>query len=194
MNEENLNGIFQLDQAHRRRMHIVLCSHRRACCANALGEHGLGAGLATVDVATGATSFIGGTSISLTDIAFSPSGDLYGISFSSLYKVNSSNGATTLVGGLGAVSGTANALVFGSDGTLYMAGSTLYAVNTLTGAASAIGALGFQSGGDLAFIGGDLFMASSGNQLVEVDITTGAGTWSAIWVSGVCSGWQPPTT
>jgi len=134
------------------------------------------AGLATVDVATGATSFIGGTSISLTDIAFSPSGDLYGISFSSLYKVNSSNGATTLVGGLGAVSGTANALVFGSDGTLYMAGSTLYAVNTLTGAASAIGALGFQSGGDLAFIGGDLFMASSGNQLVEVDITTGAGT------------------
>jgi len=134
------------------------------------------AGLATVDVATGATSFIGSTGTSLTDIAFSPSGHLYGISFSNLYTVNSSTGATTLVGGLGSVSGTANALVFGSDGTLYMAGSSLYTVNTLTGAASAIGSIGFQSGGDLAFIGGDLFMASSGNQLIEVDSTTGAGT------------------
>jgi hypothetical protein len=135
-----------------------------------------GAGLATVDVATGATSLIGSTGTALTDIAFSPSGDLYGISFSNLYKVNSGTGATTLVGGLGSVSGTANALVFGSDGTLYMAGSSLYSVNTSTGAASAIGAIGFQSGGDLAFIGGDLYMASSGNQLVEVDVTTGVGS------------------
>jgi hypothetical protein len=135
-----------------------------------------GAQLATVDVATGTTSLIGSTGIALTDIAFSPTGDLYGISFSSLYTVNSSTGATTLVGGLGSVSGTANALVFGSDGTLYMAGSSLYSVNTLTGAASAIGSIGFPSGGDLAFIGGDLFMASNGNQLIDVDPATGAGT------------------
>ncbi|WP_157896566.1 PEP-CTERM sorting domain-containing protein [Acidovorax carolinensis] len=134
------------------------------------------AGLATVDVATGATSFIGGTSTTLTDIAFSPSGDLYGISFSSLYRVNSSTGATTLVGSLGSVSGTANALVFGADGTLYMAGSSLYTVNTLTGASSAIGSIGYQSGGDLAFVGGNLYMGSSGNQLINVNITTGAGT------------------
>ena len=133
------------------------------------------AGLSTVDVATGATSFIGGTGLSLTDIAFNPSGDLYGISFSSLYKVNSSSGATTLVGSLGSVSGTANALVFGSDGTLYMAGSSLYTVNTLTGAASAIGSIGYQSGGDLAFVGGNLYMGSSSNQLINVNITTGAG-------------------
>jgi hypothetical protein len=136
-----------------------------------------GAQLATVDVATGATTLIGSTGIALTDIAFSPTGDLYGISFTSLYQVNASTGATTLVGSLGAVSGTANALVFGSDGTLYMAGSSLYSVNTLTGAASAIGAIGFQSGGDLAFIGSTLYMATSGNQLVEVDVSTGAGTF-----------------
>lgn len=134
-----------------------------------------GAGLATVDVATGATSFIGNTSTALTDIAFSPSGELYGISFSSLYKVNSSTGATTLVGSLGSVVGTANALVFGSDGTLYMAGSSLYTVNTLTGAASTIGSIGYQSGGDLAFIGSELYMASSGNQLIDVDTTSGVG-------------------
>ena len=133
------------------------------------------AGLATVDVATGITSFIGGTGTALTDIAFSPSGDLYGISFSDLYKVSSSTGATTLVGSLGSVSGTANALVFGSDGTLYMAGSSLYTVNPLTGAASAIGSIGYQSGGDLAFVGGNLYMGSIGNQLIDVNTTTGAG-------------------
>lgn len=145
-----------------------------------------GAGLATVDVATGTTSFIGSTGTALTDIAFSPSGDLFGISFSSLYRVNSSTGATTLVGGLGSFSGTANALVFGSDGTLYMAGSSLYTVNTLTGAASAIGSIGFQSGGDLAFIGSDLYMASSSNELIDVDITTGAGTSiGALGVAGM---------
>ena len=132
-------------------------------------------GLATVDVATGATSIIGGTGIALTDIAFSPSGDLYGISSTSLYKVNSSTGATTLAGSLGSVNGTANALVFGSDGTLYMAGSSLYTVNMLTGSASAIGSIGYQSGGDLAFIGGNLYMASNSNQLIDVDTNTGSG-------------------
>lgn len=135
-----------------------------------------GNGLATVDVATGTTSFVGNTGVTLSDIAFSPTGDLYGISFSSLYKVNSSTGATTLVGGLGAIAGTANALVFGSDGTLYMAGSSLYTVNTLTGAASAIGSIGYQSGGDLAFIGSKLYMASNGNLLVDVNTATGGGT------------------
>jgi len=134
------------------------------------------AGLATVNVATGATSSIGSTGISLTDIAFSPTGDLFGITFDSLYRVNSTNGATTLVGGLGAIAGSANSLVFGSDGTLYMAGSSLYTVNTLTGAASAVGGIGFQSGGDLAFILGALYMASNTNQLVQLNTTTGAGT------------------
>lgn len=133
--------------------------------------------LATVDVETGGTSFIGNTGVVLTDIAFSPAGELYGISFFDLYRVNSSSGATTRIGSLGAINGTANALVFGSDGTLYMAGSSLYSVDISTGAASVIGDIGFQSGGDLAFIGGDLYMASSGNELIKIDAATGAGTF-----------------
>jgi hypothetical protein len=153
-------------------------------CA-ALGSHATpiltvstgGAQLATVDVATGATTIIGNTGVVLTDIAFSPTGDLFGISFTSLYRVNPTTAATTLVGGLGAVSGTANALVFGSDGTLYMAGSTLYTVNTLTGGSTAIGSgIGFQSGGDLAFVGGNLYLASNGSQLIQVNVGTGVGT------------------
>jgi hypothetical protein len=136
-----------------------------------------GSQLANVDVETGATTVLGGTGIPLTDIAFSPTGDLFGISFTNLYQVSSTTGATTLVGSLGGFSGTANALVFGSDGTLYMAGNTLYTVNTSTGALTAIGSgIGFQSGGDLAFIGGNLYMASSTNLLIQVNLGTGVGT------------------
>jgi hypothetical protein len=58
-----------------------------------------------------------------------------------------------------------------------MAGSTLYKVDTGSGASTAIGSgIGYQSGGDLAFVGGKLYMASSANQLIEVDVSTGAGT------------------
>lgn len=134
--------------------------------------------LATVDVSNGATTVVGNTSgIALTDIAFSPTGELYGISFTDLYKVNATTAALTLVGGLGSVFGTANALVFGADGTLYMAGSALYKVNTSTGAASAIGSgIGFSSGGDLAFVGGDLYMASNASDLIKINTSTGVGS------------------
>lgn len=132
--------------------------------------------LATVDVATGGTTLIGNTNVFLTDIAFDPSGNLYGIDFNSLYSVSQSTAQATLIGSLGAHSGTANALVFGADGTLYMAGSTLYKVNTGTGASTALGSgIGFQSAGDLAFVGGQLFMAASNNHLVKIDTTTGTG-------------------
>lgn len=118
-----------------------------------------GGQLANVDVATGTTTVLGNTGTVLTDIAFSPTGDLFGISFNGLYKVNPTTGATILVGSLG-WAGTANALVFGSDGTLYMASNTLYTVSTTSATTTAIGSIGFQSGGDLAFVGGNLYMAS----------------------------------
>lgn len=155
----------------------LLCAAFTSHAAPILWVSTGGAQLATVDVANGATTIVGGTGPALTDIAFGPTGDLFGISFSDLYGVNSTTGATTLVGSLGAVSGTANALVFSSNGTLYMAGNTLYTVNTSTGASTAIGSgIGFQSGGDLAYIGGNLYMASSVAQLIQVDVTTGVGT------------------
>jgi PEP-CTERM motif len=138
-----------------------------------------GGQLAKVDVATGGTTLVGSTLVgstlqALTDIAFSPTGVLYGITFSNLYTVNQSTGALTLIGSLGT---SGNSLVFGADGTLYMASSRLHTVNTSTGTATAIGSgIGFSSAGDLAFVGSKLFMAGSGNQLVDIDLTTGSGT------------------
>ena len=148
--------------------------------------------LATVDVATGATSVIGNTSVFFTDIAFNPTGDLYGISFSHLYSIDKTNASSTLIGGLGVVSGTANALVFGADGTLYMAGNTLYSVNTGTGATTAIGGIGYQSAGDLAFVGSDLYMAASNGHLIRVNTGTGAGTDIGLMGAGSVFGLASP--
>lgn len=149
--------------------------------------------LATVDVATGRTSVIGNTidtfdrSILLTDIAFDPTGNLFGISFDNLFSVNTITAAVTRIGRLGTTSegaeprlgpieGNATGLVFAADGTLYMAGSTLYKVDTHTGLSTAVGSgIGFQSAGDLAFIGGELYMATSDHRLVKIDTTTGVG-------------------
>jgi len=134
--------------------------------------------LGTVDVATGGKTVVGGFGIgsqTMTDIAFDPSGNLWGISFNSIYTINKTTGAATFVGNHGISGG--NALVFSAAGTLYAAGATtsLYTVNTVTGAGSAVGgSMGSTSGGDLAFNGGDLFLASS-TQLVKVNPVTGAG-------------------
>lgn len=132
--------------------------------------------LGTVDVATGSVNVIGGMGQQMTDIAFDPSGNLYGITFGNLYSINKTTAASTLIGSLNT---SANSLVFDSSGTLYAANSALYTVNVLTGAATLVGSGGasYNSSGDLAFIGGELFLSSSpGDNLVKLDLSTGAGT------------------
>lgn len=133
--------------------------------------------LGTVDVATGSVSVVGSMGVTMTDLAFDPSGNLYGISFTNLYQINATNAQTSLVGSLGLTG--ANALVFGTDGTLYAAADNttdLYSVNTLTGAATSLGSAGFSSAGDLAFNGGNLFLSSTTDELVKVGLNPVSGT------------------
>ncbi len=140
--------------------------------------------LGTVDVATGNVSVIGNMGVTMTDLAFDPSGNLYGISFTNLYQINSTNGQTSLVGSLGLTG--ANALVFGTDGTLYAAAdntTNLYTVNTATGAAASLGSTGFSSAGDLAFNGGDLFLSSTTDELIKVELNPVSG--AAVGAFGV---------
>jgi hypothetical protein len=136
--------------------------------------------IGTVNVTTGAVTLVGNAGVTLTDIAFAPNGNLYGISFSNLYKINTTTGAASLVGSLGAANdGTANALVFSSTGILYTANDhNLLTINTSTGAATLVGALGtgIGSAGDLAFVGGQLFLSDTGNHLDKVNTTTGGAT------------------
>ena len=139
--------------------------------------------LGKVDVATGAATIVGtfaGAGFAgqtMTDLAFDPTGNLWGISFGAIYKVNTATAAVTLVGNHGINGG--NALVFGADGKLYAAGASnsLFQINTTTGTGTAIGSMGaVNSAGDLAFNGGKLYLSTTGNQLIEVNPTTGAGT------------------
>ena len=135
--------------------------------------------LATVDVTTGATTVVGNPGL-MYDIAFSPSGQLYGIGTdNNLYSINSATGASTLIGGSGTGTDTVNALVFGRDGTLYAASTALYKVDTGTGAETMVGT-GFSDGtvsaGDLAFVGNQLYLSTSSNDLQRIDTTTGANT------------------
>lgn len=132
--------------------------------------------LGTVDIATSSATLVGNMGVQMTDIAFSPTGELFGTTFSSLYRIDATNGSTSFIRNHFA---NINSLVFAQDGTLYGAGSSLFTFNTTTGASTFIGGLGASSSGDLAFVGGEMFLSAavSGNdQLRKVNPTTGAST------------------
>ena len=156
-----------------------------------------GGNIGTVDVATRAATVIGNAGVTLTDIAFSPAQQLYGISFGNLYSINQTTGQGTLIGSLGQSNVQMNGLVFGTNGTLYASGiigpagnigaetNGLFQVNTTTGAATQIGnssLSGLVSAGDLAFLDGNLYetvnngVTGSRSDLVRLDVTTGAAT------------------
>lgn len=151
----------------------AIFSPRLCSAALVLHIHDGANNLGTVDVQTGAVTVIGNMGRdTMTDIAFDPSGDLYGVSFTGLYRINATTGASTLVGSLGL--NFSNALVFGQDGTLYMAGfgsNNLYTVDTTTGAATLIGNTGFASAGDLAFNGGALYLSSTSDELIRIALS-----------------------
>ena len=133
--------------------------------------------LGTVDVVTGNVSIIGNMGQVMTDIAFNPSGALYGITFGALYSINPTTGASTFIGNHSIPTG--NALVFAANGTLYAAGAAstdLFAINPTTGASTSLGNTGFASGGDLAFNGGNFYLASTSNQLVNINLANLAGS------------------
>jgi hypothetical protein len=176
-----------MDSVRGKRMNVIFCSalFGVAVTTTCLGtpitmwiDDSTGK-IGTVDVNTGAVKLIGNAGIVLTDIAFDPQGNLYGVDFNSLYKISTSAGTASYVGSLGATS-DANALVFGSDGTLYVSGlsGNFLTINPSTGQATVVGRLGFGFGsaGDLAFIDGALYLSDNANQLITVDLKTGHGT------------------
>lgn len=142
--------------------------------AQVLHIHDTGNRLGTVDIATGTVTILGtmGSDV-MTDIAFDPMGNLFGLSFGNLYRIDPFTAAVTLIGAHGIPGG--NALVFGTDGTLYGAGAFttgLYTLSTTTGSSTLLGDIGFASAGDLAFNGGtnSLFLSATTNQLVAIDL------------------------
>lgn len=98
-----------------------------------------------------------------TDIALAPNGNLYGITFTSLYSIDIAAGTATFIGNNGATN--LNALVIANDGTACAMGPTsnnLFTIDLGTGIATSIGSTGFYSDGDLQFdYMGNLYLAGS---------------------------------
>jgi len=122
--------------------------------------------LATVTLGTYAVHIIGSEGVVLTDIGFNPKdGQLYGVSFTSFYRVNRTTGKATLIGSLGI--SDANALVFNGQGVAYTAGvneSELYTINVKTGRVKPVGSIvidgvPIKSAGDLTFFNGGLVLS-----------------------------------
>src|SRR5213595_1687921 len=95
--------------------------------------------IGTVDGITGMVTLVGNAGTVLTDIAFNPQGQLFGVDFNALYSINTQTGAATLIGNLNVGSAEMNSLVFDSSGTLYASSTQtkqLYTINTQTGQAT----------------------------------------------------------
>jgi hypothetical protein len=129
----------------------------------------------SVDLSTGVVELAANVAAQLTDIAFSPAGDLYGITPAFLYEIDLGTSWSTLIGAHGFSDPAAgfglDALTFDRDGTLYAAGDDiLITIDPLTGAGTAVGPLsGYRSAGDLAIDGmGRLVLATDSGNLVEV--------------------------
>ena len=153
-----------------------------------------GGNLGTVDVATGNATVIGNMGVQMTDIAFNPTGQLFGLSFTDFYSINPTTAAVTLIGKHSVPGG--NALVFAADGTLYAAGfesTSLFTINPATGAGTSLGNISATSGGDLAFNGGNLFLATGASQLLRIDLANLAnsaivGSFGVSSVFGLATG------
>lgn len=131
-------------------------------------------------VTLGAT---GSTTGEFPGLAYSPlTGKLYGTDEQSLYTVNQTTGAATLVGSHGVAGEGLTSLSFDPTySVMYSIGydGYLYSVNPTTGAATQIGALGASPNRILALAtdsSGNTYGVGTDNILFSVNTTTGAAT------------------
>jgi len=135
----------------------------------------------TNTVSTTSSVQVTGTDGTLTDVAFDPNGNLFGITFSNLYSINQVSGAATLIGGLGG--NRFNALTINSSGQAFSAADSvgdLFSVNLGTGLATSLGTIGAgftSSSGDLEFANGILYGIDGAgtDSLYSLNPITGAG-------------------
>ncbi len=153
------------------------CDPVLGCQARALAQ--TADSLFEIRLPSGKVRRIGSTGATLTDIALHPGGVLYGVSFSSLSKIDTLTGTATP---FASVSTSFNALDFAPDGTLYAAGgNTLYSLDPATGISKRIATFpaGLSSSGDIAFVGGRLVATATGggatDLLIEMSPASGVG-------------------
>ncbi|MGB0660545.1 MAG: hypothetical protein ACPGNV_10225 [Mangrovicoccus sp.] len=106
----------------------------------------------------------------MTDLAFSSTGQLYGVSFSKLYSIDAATGAATLIGDHG-VPG-ANALIAGPQDILISASfnrTGVYAIDPANASSQELGDIGTRSGGDLVVVPSGLLLANNAAEIYHID-------------------------
>ncbi len=163
-----------------------------AGAAELYGVNAADDGLSIIDPASGAVTFIGALDpdpslvVTPTSMAIRPSdGKIFVTSTidatstaKSLYVVDPGSGLATLIG---TTSSSFQALAFAPDGTLYGVDSSLLGIDPASGASTIIGSLGGPRamGADFGS-DGELYALSLDQELVTVDLATGAATLIAV--------------
>ncbi|MEP2943004.1 MAG: VCBS domain-containing protein, partial [Hyphomicrobiales bacterium] len=130
----------------------------------------------TIDVENGELTVLGDTNgATYADIAVTADGDLIALTFpnSSLVKLDPETGNVLETIATPDLPFGTNALVAGSDGTIFAAGfqsGELYTVDPDTGSSTLIGDTGVTAGGDFAEVNGELFLSSSDQTIVRIEL------------------------
>ncbi|MEN9787715.1 MAG: hypothetical protein RLZZ299_2979 [Pseudomonadota bacterium] len=135
-----------------------------------------GTDLYTFDPVTLRTTRIGtfSGSAQLTDIAVDASGRMFGVSFTTLYRVDPTNARVTEIAPMDS---ELRGLTFLGDGRLIGAGDGVWAIDTTTGAFTTVRAPGFAatSGDIVALPDGLLYWSTTGGDLLAIlDPNTGS--------------------
>jgi Ca2+-binding RTX toxin-like protein len=144
--------------------------------------------LSWFDTESGEFEVVGNLGVTLTDIAMSADGELYGISFSSLYRIDVDTAETKLVGTLGR--NDMNGLGFDEGGRLLATGylgESIYEVDTQTGKMNSLGNFAASSSGDLALHDGQIFVSTTAGSLVSIEFDSDGSVGSTTVVSGSIS-------
>jgi gliding motility-associated-like protein len=141
---------------------------------------------------TGVETYIGNMGRSMTDITWTPDGNLYGVDWvgNKIWKINPATAQTTFVTAIPGYD-FSNALTSDGNGNLYLASRLAFAGNTFhiikfnlaSGIVTIVADLTptfLTSAGDLAFHNETLYLACSGNILASIDPSNGQITSSYI--------------
>ncbi len=153
------------------------CGVKEGCYALAYAHSP--SALYEIRLPSGQVTEIGSTFVQLTDIALVSNTQLLGLTYTSLYDVDTITGQATFL--LSTNTSGMVAFDLAPDGQLYVGGgSTLYRLDASSGQITAVGEYpqGWQASGDLAFLQGRLLATSrtstsSEDALTEFDLATG---------------------
>jgi hypothetical protein len=141
--------------------------------------------LITINTTTAAISVIGTLPTGVQSLAFRPDGTLFGATTTSLYTLNPSTAAGTLLGSMGLGGSDADNIRFDGSTLFVMTvdtNSRLYSLSQTSGAGTLIGPSGIDDVSLGAFFGGVFYgsnTAGAQNHIAQINPATGVGTEGA---------------